>query len=75
MIEVFFTKEALEFEGMYYEKANPLIIEKLTNLGHMLHVSYFVPQLSHMTGVLENQLFLEQPHSGLHRLLNLKKHY
>lgn len=42
-----FTKEALEFEGIYYEKANPLIIEKLENLGNLLHVSYFKHSYPH----------------------------
>ena len=42
-----FTKEAGEFEGIYYEKANPLIIEKLTSLGNLLHVSYFKHSYPH----------------------------
>ncbi|MCU0104805.1 isoleucine--tRNA ligase [Acholeplasma vituli] len=42
-----FTKEALEFEGIYYEKANPLIIEKLQNMGNLLHVSYFKHSYPH----------------------------
>ena len=42
-----FTKEALEFEGIYYEKANPLIIEKLQTLGNLLHVSYFKHSYPH----------------------------
>jgi len=42
-----FTKEALEFEGIYYEKANPLIIEKLKETGHMLHVDYFKHSYPH----------------------------
>lgn len=42
-----FTKEALEFEGIYYEKGNPLIIEKLENLGNLLHVSYFKHSYPH----------------------------
>lgn len=42
-----FTSEALEFEGIYYEKANPLIIEKLTSLGSLLHVSYFKHSYPH----------------------------
>ena len=42
-----FTKEALEFEGIYYEKANPLIVEKLQGLGNLLHVSYFKHSYPH----------------------------
>lgn len=42
-----FTKDALEFEGLYYEKANPLIIEKLQTLGNLLHVSYFKHSYPH----------------------------
>lgn len=42
-----FTKEAFDLEGMYYEKANPVIIEKLTTSGHMLHVSYFKHSYPH----------------------------
>lgn len=43
----FFTSEANEFEGLYYEKANPLIIETLKTSGHMLHVNYFKHSYPH----------------------------
>lgn len=42
-----FTHEAGEFEGIYYEKANPMIIEKLQSLGNLLHVSYFKHSYPH----------------------------
>lgn len=43
----FFTEEAGEFEGLFYEKANPLIIEKLKSLDALLHVSYFTHSYPH----------------------------
>ncbi len=43
----YFTKEGLEFEGLFYEKANPLIIEKLKELNVLLHVSYFTHSYPH----------------------------
>jgi len=42
-----FTSEAGEFEGLYYESANPKIIERLQELGALLHVSYFVHSYPH----------------------------
>ena len=43
----FFTEEAGEFEGLFYEKANPIIIEKLKSLDALLHVSYFTHSYPH----------------------------
>ena len=42
-----FTKAGGEFEGLFYEKANPVIIEKLKSLGVLLHVSYFTHSYPH----------------------------
>lgn len=42
-----FTSDANEFEGIYYEKANPMIIERLKELGNLLHVNYFVHSYPH----------------------------
>lgn len=42
-----FTQEAGEFAGLYYEKGNPVIIEKLQQLGNLLHVSYFKHSYPH----------------------------
>ena len=42
-----FTSEAGEFEGLYYESANPKIIDRLQELGTLLHVSYFVHSYPH----------------------------
>lgn len=43
----FFTSEANELEGLYYEKGNPVIIEKLKEMGNLLHVNYFVHSYPH----------------------------
>ena len=43
----FFTSEAGEFEGLYYESANPKIIDRLKELGALLHVSYFTHSYPH----------------------------
>ncbi len=43
----FFTKEGLEYEGVFYEKANQLIIEKLNQLGSLLHLSYIKHSYPH----------------------------
>lgn len=42
-----FTKEALEFEGLYYLKGNKEIIEKLKEKGLLLYVSYFIHSYPH----------------------------
>jgi isoleucyl-tRNA synthetase len=41
------TKEAPGFEGVFYEKANGLIIEKLQESGHLLHLSEIRHQYPH----------------------------
>jgi isoleucyl-tRNA synthetase len=42
-----YTKEVPEYEGTHIFKANPLIIEKLVNSGHMLHHSEFTHSYPH----------------------------
>lgn len=42
-----FTSEAGEFEGLFYESANPKIIDRLKELGVLLHVSYFTHSYPH----------------------------
>ncbi|TVY09581.1 isoleucine--tRNA ligase [Paenibacillus cremeus] len=42
-----FTAEAPGFEGMFYEKANKVIIDMLTESGHLLHVSTIQHQYPH----------------------------
>lgn len=45
--EGIYTDEAPLFEGMYYAKANPVIIDMLKNSGHLLHHSEFVHSYPH----------------------------
>ncbi|MFC6227273.1 isoleucine--tRNA ligase [Paenibacillus allorhizosphaerae] len=42
-----FTAEAPGFEGMFYDKANKVITEKLTESGHLLHMSFIQHQYPH----------------------------
>ena len=43
----FMTSEAGEFEGMFYEKANVAIVEKLEQTGHLLHKNDIVHSYPH----------------------------
>lgn len=43
----FMTSEAGEFEGMFYEKANTAIIEKLEQTGHLLHKEDIIHSYPH----------------------------
>src|SRR5699024_5658123 len=42
-----FTEEAPGFEGMFYDKANKEITEKLKESGHLLHLSFIDHQYPH----------------------------
>lgn len=42
-----FTEEAPGFEGMFYDKANKEITEKLKETGHLLHLSFIDHQYPH----------------------------
>lgn len=42
-----YTDEAPGFEGLFYEKANPVMVEKLQELGALLKVSKFVHSYPH----------------------------
>jgi len=42
-----FTAEAPLFEGLYYEKANALILERLKDSGHLVHHSTFLHAYPH----------------------------
>ncbi len=42
-----FTAEAPGFEGIFYDKANAMITEKLTESGHLLHMSFIKHQYAH----------------------------
>src|SRR5699024_8716174 len=59
-----FTDEAPGFEGMFYDKANKAITEKLEEKNALLKLS-FITHSYHMIGEQKNQLFSVLHRSGL----------
>ena len=59
------TDEAPGFEGLFYDKANKAITEKLEEVGALLKLIILLLTPIHMTGERKNQLFSVQLRNGL----------
>ena len=67
-----FTDEAPGFEGIFYDKANPMITELLEEKGALLKLDFFTHSYPHDWRT-KNQLSTVQRHNGLLQSLNSVK--
>lgn len=72
MQKVFIRAKQSEFEGMYYDKANKVITEKLEASGHLLKLDFFKHSYPHDWRT-KNLLSSVRRHNGLHRLIKYAK--
>ena len=68
------TEEAPGFEGLFYDKANKPITEKLEEVGALLKLTFITHSYPHDWRT-KNQLFSVRQHSGLHLLKHSVKSY
>ena len=71
-VETVFTDEAPGFEGIFYDKANPMITELLEEKGALLKLDFFTHSYPHDWRT-KNQLSTVQRHNGLLQSLNSVK--
>ena len=68
------TEEAPGFEGLFYDKANKPITEKLEEVGALLKLTFITHSYPHDWRT-KNLLFSVRQHSGLHLLKHSVKSY
>ncbi len=67
-----FTEEAPGFEGIFYDKANPMITDLLAEKGALLKLDFFVHSYPHDWRT-KNLLSIGQHHNGLLQSINSVK--